>query len=390
MISSVLLLLLPIVATSGWYVGFRTIEKKDKPSTSMVPRDYLIGLNFLLEEQPDKAVDVFIKMLEVDSDTVETHLALGSLFRRRGEVDRAIRIHQNLIARPHLSKQQRIQALIALGQDYMRAGVLDRAERVFLEVVEQGGEEGTSSLKSLLDIYQQEKAWNKAIQIGRKLESVAGLDMQINIAHYYCEMALIAQNENDVETARGYLRKALAIDSKCARASLLHGDIEMQNRRYKAAIRFYKNIKQQNPDYLSETLIPLERCYDEIGDQHELVDYLRECLREHPRISIVLALAKKIQQLEGIPAATTFIADFLTHHPSVRGLKKLIELQLQTVTKKERENLIILEDLTETMLEKKPVYRCNDCGFNGKQLHWICPRCRHWSTMKPIHGLEGD
>jgi lipopolysaccharide biosynthesis regulator YciM len=384
------MLLLPIVATSGWYVGFRTVEKKAKPNTSMVPRDYLIGLNFLLEEQPDKAVDVFIKMLEVDSDTVETHLALGSLFRRRGEVDRAIRIHQNLIARPHLSKHQRIQALIALGQDYMRAGVLDRAERVFLEVVEQGGEEGSSSLKSLLDIYQQEKAWNKAIQIARKLESLAGLDMQINIAHYYCEMALIAQNENDMETARGYLRKALAIDPKCARASLLHGDIEMQNGRYKAAIRFYKNIKQQNPDYLSETLLSLEKCYDEIGDQPELVNYLRECLGEHPRISIVLALAKKIQQLEGISAATTFIADFLTRHPSIRGLKKLIELQLQTATKKERENLIILEDLTETMLEKKPVYLCNHCGFNGKQLHWICPRCRHWSTMKPIHGLEGD
>lgn len=389
MISSALLLLLPVVAASSWYVGYRALDKENKPKTNTVPRDYLIGLNFLLDEQPDKAVDIFIKMLEVDSDTVETHLALGSLFRRRGEVDRAIRIHQNLIARPHLSKQQRISSLIALGQDYMRAGVLDRAERVFLEVVEQG-EDTELSLKYLLDIYQQEKEWDKAVQIARKLTSTQFLDMHVNIAHYYCELAMQAHHDKDNETARGYLRKALAFDPKCARASLLHGDIEMQEGRYRAAIRFYKNVKQQNPDYLSETLLPLEKCYEKIGNEPELVAYLRECLREYMRISVVLVLARKIQQLEGIQSAITFIAESLTKHPSVRGLKKLIELQLQTVDAKGRENLKILEDLMETMLENKPVYRCTNCGFNGKQLHWICPRCRHWSTVKPIHGLEGD
>src|SRR5215204_5124351 len=137
MITSLLLLLLPLAAASGWLAGQKnTLNQNSKIPRNSLPKDYLIGLNLLLNEQPDQAVDVFIKMLEVDSDTVETHLALGSLFRRRGEVDRAIRIHQNLIARPHLAKERRILALLALGQDYMRAGVLDRAERIFLEIVD--------------------------------------------------------------------------------------------------------------------------------------------------------------------------------------------------------------------------------------------------------------
>src|ERR1700722_4591820 len=150
---------LPILALSAWY--FEWFKKKPPDASKTLSRDYLVGLNFLLNEQPDKAVDVFIKLLEVDSETVETHLALGSLFRRRGEVDRAIRIHQNLIARPQLSALDRKEALMALGLDYMSAGVFDRAERIFLEVVELGGNREISSLQGLLAIYQQEKAWEK-------------------------------------------------------------------------------------------------------------------------------------------------------------------------------------------------------------------------------------
>lgn len=232
-----LLVLVPIAAFAGWIVAGKGSRFSMDNNNGMVPKDYLLGLNFLLNEEPDKAVDVFIKMLEVDSDTVETHLALGSLFRRRGEVDRAIRIHQNLIARPHLDKQQRIQALMALGQDYMRAGVLDRAERIFLEVVENGSETGPS-LHYLLDIYQQEKAWDQAVLIARKIAVSTGEAMQSNIAHYYCELALEARMANDNDLARRHLRKALTIDKKCVRASLLQGDLEAQEKGIKSPCVF--------------------------------------------------------------------------------------------------------------------------------------------------------
>jgi lipopolysaccharide biosynthesis regulator YciM len=384
-----LLLLLPAALGSGWYMG-----KSNKPSpregvSTKIPRDYFVGLNFLLEEQPDKAVDVFIKMLEVDSETVDTHLALGSLFRRRGEVDRAIRIHQNVIARPHLAKQQRVQALLALGQDYLRAGVFDRAERLFLEVVEMG-EQSTLSLRFLLDIYQQEKNWQQAIQIAQKLATITTEKMNVRIAHYYCELAIEARDKGQLEQAQKHLKQALVVDKRCVRASLLIADHEKQMGQFKQAIRFYQQVKDQDPEYLSEAINPLAECYEKLGKEEELIEYLQQCLTQYPRMSVVLALAEILKRYQGHADAASFIADQLRTTPSVRGLHQLIRLQLVDAEGPAKENLSILYDLTIKLLKNKPIYRCEQCGFHGKVLHWLCPSCKGWSTVKPIHGLEGD
>lgn len=387
--SPALLLLLPFAAASGWFVSNRNQRSSGKPKKHFVPKDYLIGLNFLLEEQPDKAVDVFIKMLEVDSDTVETHLALGSLFRRRGEVDRAIRIHQNLIARPNLEQEQRMQALLALGQDYMRAGVLDRAERIFLEVVDAGYEK-TISLRYLLAIYQQEKAWESAIQTARKLEIATGQTMQLNIAHYYCELAHDNLLNHDADQAKRLLRRAVTIDKNCVRASILQGDIEAENNNFKAAIRFYKQVKNQDPDFLTEAIPLLAECYEQLGNQREFINYLKECLQAHARISLILILADFVLKEYGTGSAIDLIAEYLDVHPSIRGLQRLIELQLLNENGGDVENLRILRDITTSMLKDKPIYRCHNCGFSAKTLLWLCPGCKTWSSVKPIHGLEGD
>lgn len=388
MITDLLLLLLPVAAASGWMMASRD-ENKSFVQQHTVPKDYLVGLNFLLNEQPDRAVDVFIKMLEVDSDTVETHLALGSLFRRRGEVDRAIRIHQNLIARPHLNKQQRIQSLLALGQDYMRAGVLDRAERIFLEVVESG-EEITSSLRYLLDIYQQEKAWMRAIEMAEKLETKVGDAMRVNIAHYYCELASIEVSNSNFEQAKKHLRKAISIHKDCVRASLIFGDIEFAEKHFKAAIKCYKQVEEQDPDYLTEAIVPITTCYESIGQQLELLTYLKECIHKYPRISLVLILAQQLKKHDEIAAALDIITAYLKKHPSIRGLQYLIKLQMQRSENQGQETLQILNDLTKSILDNKPIYRCEKCGFEAKKLDWLCPRCRSWNTVKPIQGLEGD
>src|SRR5579863_4292454 len=185
----------------AWYLGYRARPKTEpEPRKINLPRDYLIGLNFLLNEETDKAVDIFVKMLEVDSDTVETHLAVGKLFRRRGEVDRAIRIHQNLIARPQLEKIYREQSLYELGQDYLSAGVLDRAERIFLELV-NAKSHSAQALRILIDIYQQEKDWDNAIQIAIKYEAVTRQNMQPIIAHYYCELGELGFNKQQYDIA---------------------------------------------------------------------------------------------------------------------------------------------------------------------------------------------
>ncbi len=385
-----LILLLPVAGLVGWYLGRNNSQEKiivKKPDT--LSKDYLVGLNYLLNEQPDKAVDVFIKMLEVDSETVETHLALGNLFRRRGEVDRAIRIHQNLIARPHLEKPQRTQALLALGQDYMRAGVFDRAERLFQEVIEHG-EYTAQSTHYLLDIYQQEKDWEQAIAIAHKLEAASNKSMAREIAHFYCELALDARVKVSSEQAYRYLKRAMAMDKNCVRASLLNGDWEMDVGNYKAAIRAYKRVKDQDPDYLSESIAPIVICYEKLGQEAELLDYLHQCLHEYPRLTIILTLSERIQRNDGERAALAFVTEQLHQRPSVPGLKHLIDLHFNLAAPSQKEQLSGLHEITAKLAHEKPIYRCSHCGYAGTVLHWQCPSCRNWNVIKPIHGLEGD
>ncbi|MBS0351468.1 MAG: tetratricopeptide repeat protein, partial [Proteobacteria bacterium] len=242
------LLLLPIAATFGWYVG-----KRDRGATSQVShqlrRDYFQGLNYLLNEQSDQAVDVFIKLSEIDSDTAEIHLALGNLFRQRGEVDRALRIHQNLLARPELDKRYHIHALFALGQDYLKAGVLDRAEQIFLELVEikEGwNEERQNSLHFLLNIYQQEKAWLKAIDITKKITMHTGESTDFLMSQFYCELAEQEAAKGQIAVALNYIDQSLSADPNCARANLIAGRLAYKTHHYEAAIRHYQQVPLQN------------------------------------------------------------------------------------------------------------------------------------------------
>ena len=227
----------------GWALRSTRSDVRERiPSTCH--RRTSKGLNFLLNEQPDKAIEVFTHVLEVNSETVETHLALGNLFRRRGEVERAIRIHQNLIARPTLDKEQRSHALLELGQDYLKAGLFDRAENLFLELAEIRLH-SEQALRLLLRIYQQEKEWDKAISSARKLARFSGENMNNVVAHYNCELAELAYANKDYSAARAFVREALSSDRKCVRANILLGDIEAEGNRHRDAIKAWKHIEEQ-------------------------------------------------------------------------------------------------------------------------------------------------
>ncbi|KTD16141.1 lipopolysaccharide assembly protein LapB [Legionella jordanis] len=383
-------LLLPAAAWSGWWVASRNYSAKETRFNNRLSREYVVGLNYLLNEQPDKAVDIFIKLLEVDSDTVETHLALGSLFRRRGEVDRAIRIHQNLIARPQLSLRERKEALMALGQDYMSAGLFDRAERIFLEVVELGGGSETCSLQGLLAIYQQEKAWEKALDVAKKLELSLGQSMHTQAAHYYCEIAAQALKSNAFEKAQNAIKQAFMVDKMCVRASLMQASLDMQMGRYKQAIRSLKRVPEQDPEFLSEIIEPLVACHRELDSMDECIEHLQQTLTEHPRASTIFVIGEFLRNHKSVDVAIDFVSDKLGTHPSIRGLNRLIFWHLETAHGKVREKLQMLYDITSKFLDNKPIYRCGQCGFGGKHLHWHCPSCKQWGRMKPVHGLEGD
>ncbi len=388
MVVETLVFLLPLAAFSGWLVGRRTRMAKTERRGTDIPSDYLKGMNYLLNEQPDEAIETFIQMLDVDSNTVETHLALGGLFRRRGEVDRAIRIHQNLIARPTLNKDERTQALFELGQDYMRAGLLDRAETLLSELVDRDPHH-RSALRLLLDIYQQEKEWQNAIQIAKKYELRTGENLSTRIAQFYCELAEHVRAEGEPLRALKILKKSLSEERSCVRASLLEADIEISAGDAKSALRAAQRVEHQDADFIPEALPLIKRSYQMLGRTDELTRYLQRLLDDHSCIAIVLELALLIYDAQGGESAEKFVTNFLKHTPSVFGIDRLIDLNLERVKDEVKDKLLVLKKVTGGILENKPLYQCNHCGFNGRTLYWQCPGCKHWNTVKPVQGTEG-
>ncbi len=383
-----LCLLLPIAAFSGWWIGRRGQHSGSLSNSGLSP-EYFKGLNFVLNEQPDKAIEVFIRMLEVDSETVETHLALGNLFRRRGEVDRAIRIHQNLIARPTLNREQRSNALLELGMDYMRSGLLDRAEGLFLELIESSSHLNQAYIQ-LLEIYQQEKDWDNAISIARKLETISFESYSSVIAQFYCEHAESALKEANMRVVKDNFRKAINFDSSCVRASLIEAKMHQSVGKIKQAIKSYKRIETQNSDYITEILTPLYECYRSLDKVDEFVEYLRTLVNIYGNISTLLLLTELIAEREGENAAIRFISDELKNRPTVKGVDKLIEYALERSEGDTHEHLKTIKDLTGQLIEERPMYKCNNCGFDAKLLHWQCPGCKSWDTVKPVFGVVGE
>ncbi len=380
--NNVLWLLLPIAAASGWLAAKADQRRRGIHSSRNLPSAYFMGLNFLLNEQPDAAIEVFIKVLEADTATVETHLALGNLFRRRGEVERAIRIHQSLISRPALDKFQRSQALLELGQDYLKAGLLDRAENLFQELVEIRLQTDTA-LRFLVQIYQQEKEWHKAIATSRKLARTSGKSQGDVIAQFHCQLTEQLITDKNFTLARRHIAHAFSYDSRCVRASILLGQLESLNGRHREAIKAWKRIEQQDPQYLGEVADQIAANYKFLDDETGLYEYFSGVLQRHGDVVVMLAIANIIRHRDGIEAAEKFVATWLRIQPSVHGLHRLIELNLAAADSAHRSDLVLLHGIMESLVARQRGYVCRQCGFRGGSLHWQCPGCHHWNSIKP-------
>ena len=388
----VLWLLLPVAAGTGWWAarGAARDEPRDRKSDGL-RSDYFKGINYLLNEQPDKAIDVFIKVLEIDSETVETHLALGNLYRRRGDVERAIRIHQNLIARDSLSVAQRTEALLELGQDYLNAGLLDRAEGLFIELADDESYR-VQALRQLIDIYEREKDWPKAITSARELEKATGNQLGWIIAHYCCEQAGRRRGEGDLDRALKYARHARNTHAACVRASLLEADIYAERGEHERAIRSLQRVEEQDPDFLPETVDRLHRSFCALDRTSALDDYLSKLMSRYGWTSVVLALTDIKLESDGPREAIRFISGRLRLRASVRGLDRLLELEIEDQRRSggTSDYLEVLKGLTGELLFERPIYKCQHCGFPAMSLHWQCPSCKHWTAIKPIQGVEGE
>lgn len=384
-------LLLPVAAASGWWAGRRSARRPERPGggANRPPSEYFRGLNYLLNEQQDEAIEVFIRLVEVDSDTIETHLALGSLFRRRGEVDRAIRLHQNLIARPNLSKNNRSFALLELARDYMRAGVLDRAEGLFTELLRNRTHVVEAS-RQLLRIYEREREWHAAIETARKLQRRGGRSMGDVIAHYWCELADAERRAGNQKAARNFASRALAADPGSVRASILEGDLSMEEGRYRQALRAYRRVESQDPAFLPEVIDRLLDALERAGNPAALAAYIDQLRGRYNGFSVIQAATRLIREREGEQAAREFLREQIVRRPSLRGLREWVAWELENASDRSRPGTQVVLDMLDELLKTKPIYNCQQCGHEGKILHWQCPSCREWNTVKPIIGIEGE
>lgn len=375
-------LLLPIAALSGWVIGRRGGERHSDTQVSRLSTTYFRGLNYLLNEQPDKAIELFLHIAELDKDTFETQVALGHLFRRRGEVDRAIRLHQGLVQRADLNDQQKVQALLALGEDYMKSGLLDRAETVFSDLA-RIDQRAPQALRHLIGIYQAERDWPKAIENATRYETATGEPMGKLIAQFECELADRFRSAGDAQAARAAVQRAYAADSGSVRAGILEGRIEIDAGNDVAAIRAFERAARHDTDFLPEILGPLLAAYERVGDVPGARNFLSQMTEHYRGVAPVLALTRLVEQEEGVRAARTYLARQLKDRPSVRGEAALIELTLADGV----DHVGTLQELrliTEQLLVRNPSYRCKQCGFGARSHHWQCPSCKEWGTIKPL------
>lgn len=386
----ILFLLLPIAAAYGWYMGNRSAQQDKQKHSHQISRQYVTGLNLLLSDQSDKAVDHFIELLQVDNETIDTHLALGNLFRSRGEVDRAIRIHQNLISRSSLTIDQKNLALQQLAKDYMVAGFLDRAEKIFEQLIEEP-EHKEAALQQLVSIYQQTREWHKAIDYAYALVKLGRKRMHSVIAHFWCELAMQEKAEGRDSKAIQYLKKALSEDPKCVRATISLGKLYLENDDYRHTIQYMQMVLEQDIDFIGEVLPTLAECYHHIGKEGELVEFLRECIINEAGVSAELMLAQLVAQHDGAGAAQELLTRQLVKNPTMKGFYRLIDYHLiEAEEGRAKDSLSTLQKLVGEQLKVKPHYRCRKCGFSTHSLYWHCPSCKNWGSIKPIRGLDGE
>ncbi|MFE8049629.1 lipopolysaccharide assembly protein LapB [Brenneria goodwinii] len=385
-----LFLLLPVAAAYGWYMGRRSAQQDKEQQSNRLSREYVTGVNFLLSNQQDKAVELFLDMLKDDSNTFEAHLTLGNLFRSRGEVDRAIRIHQALTESTSLTFEQRLLAVQQLGRDYLAAGLYDRAEDVLKQLVDEE-DFRRGALQQLLQIHQATSDWLNAIDVAETLVKMGEDQLRADIAHFYCEQALLAMSSDDMDKALTLLKKGAAADKQCARVSIMMGRIYMAQQQYARAVDSLQQVLEQDKELVSETLSMLQECYQHLQQPQAWAEFLTRCVEENSGATAELMLADIIEQEHGTEATEAYLNRQLQRHPTMRVFHRLMDYHLNEAEDgRAKESLQVLRDMVGEQIRTKPRYSCRKCGFTSQSLYWHCPSCRSWASIKPIRGLDGQ
>ena len=380
-----MLLVFPLFFGMGWWAARLDIKRLLSESTAL-PESYFQGLNFLLNEQQDKAIEAFIEVVKIDPHTVELHFALGSLFRRRGEVDRALRMHHNLVDRADLDDDKRQQAIFELAQDYLKAGILDRAESLFGELKKTTY--AKSSLEFLLELYQKEHDWIKAISAAEQLALVSGQSGGKLVSFFYCELAEEEIKAGNQEKAREHLQQALKIYQANVRATIMLGDMELAAGRVEEAIALWRGIEKQDAQYLQLVAERLLSAYRSTGHEAEGILLLRSYLVKYHSIDLLNVAFDGILKFESPQSAYQLVRDEMARNPTLLGLDKLLEARLLDVSLERRADIELVKDLIHKRTRNLSMYHCNHCGFKARKFYWHCPACQAWDSYAPRRDEE--
>jgi lipopolysaccharide biosynthesis regulator YciM len=374
------LLIIPVCFSLGW-IAARVDIKQLLSESRTLPRGYFKGLNFLLNEQPDKAIDAFIEIVRLDPETIDLHFALGNLFRRRGEIERAIRVHQNLLVRPDLPLEAQAQAKYELGQDYLKAGLLDRAEETFNQLVDSSY--GTQARRAMLEIYQREKEWKRAIDAAVALQESGAGGRQREIAQFYCELAQDELVHMQPDAALSLLEQALAADRTSVRATILMGDVYLTKGDVEAALMAWRRVEQQSVPHVALVAQRLMDGYKAAGRPQEGINLLKSYLAETPSIDLLEVAFKAVLDLNGVEAVNQLVVDELRRTPTLLGLDKLLEARLMHAPPEVHPELSMVKNLVHGYTQKLARYQCGSCGFKARQFYWQCPGCSKWESYPP-------
>lgn len=378
------LLVPPLFFVFGWLAARIDIKQLISESRRL-PSAYYKGLNFLLNDQEEQAINAFVEIVKLNPDSVELNFALGSMFRRKGEIDRAILIHQKLLQRNDIAAEERLDAQYELALDYLKSGLLDRAEDTLKAL--QGGKYARKASAQLLDIYQKEKQWEKAIAVANTL-SDANYSFQHEVAQFYCELALREIANSQPDAARSYLEKALATHRKCVRANIMLGEIDAAAGDFEAAIVIWQRIEGQDPQSLSLVGAKILEAFNGLGRAADGVQLLKSYLATYPELDLLELIHQSLVELEDEKVALEYVYTVLRANPSMLGLKTLADAESLLAPVERRKDFDVIRTLINENTRKLSMYHCTACGFRAKQYYWHCPGCSGWETYSPKLGAE--
>lgn len=385
-----LFLLLPVAMAYGWFMGRNSIKQKDQTIKQDLSIKYSTGLNYLLSNQQDKAIDSLLDALKVEDDSVEAHFAMANLFRKRGELDRALKVHEHLVRLNHLPTKDKQQAVFELGKDFLSAGLYDRAEKMFSKLL-KSSDYGIKALAYLLQIYQSTKDWQQGINHKKQIIKLNDKRLLHTLANFYCELATAAFEQDEFITVIELLELALQLDPNSCRANWLMAKIYQNHQQCELAAKCYQDIYHQDKEFFPDVIEKMYGCYKDMDALDDFYKFIKKVYDETASTSALISYLTYVEKKHSKKKAIEFILSALKRRPTIRGFEHFVNMQINHVQEDiSDDSLDLIKELIGEYLKVKHRYGCRSCGFNSQIHYWSCPSCHEWEQLKPIRGLEGE